>query len=151
MGICASDINAAGKHNLEFNKGNHYHANHTEKTKEALKNYFPGAMAGSTVEEISYRMLSDRGFTDANTLYCDCSCPDEVNHDNPLEDVTTMFTNRWGEVFNLGGLAGLPFTGQTGFGAFAAHVPVDGNIVLMFAPHIGIDANGVLGKVLRDG
>lgn len=96
-------------------------------------------------------MLSKRGFNDANTLYCDCSCPDEVNHDDPLEDVTTMFTNRWGEVFNLGGLAGLPFTGQTGFGAFAAHVPTDGNIVLCFAPHVGIDSNGTIGKVLREG
>lgn len=103
------------------------------------------------MEEIAFRFLDKRGFTDANTLYCDCSCPDEVNHDDPLEDVTTMFTNRWGEVFPLGGLAGLPFTGRTGWGAFAAHVPVDGNIVLLFAPHVGIDADGNIGKVTREG
>ena len=40
---------------------------------------------------------------------------------------------------------------QTGFGAFAAHVPTDGNIVLCFAPHVGIDSNGTIGKVLREG
>jgi len=48
-------------------------------------------------------------------------------------------------------LAGLPFTGKTGWGAFSAHVPVDGNIVIMFAPHVGIDRNGNVGKITRDG
>ena len=34
--------------------------------------------------------------------------------------------NHLGEVFHLGGLAGVPFTGKTGFAAFSHHVP-DGN------------------------
>ena len=58
---------------------------------------------------------------------------------------------RWGEVFPLGGLAGIPFTGVTGWGAFSHHVPKDGNIVVLYAPHVGITADGVVGKVHRPG
>jgi len=55
-------------------------------------------------------------------------------------------------VFPLAGLAGLPFTGKTGWGAFSSHVPTpDGNIVVMFAPHVGIDRDGVVGSIHRDG
>jgi hypothetical protein len=62
-----------------------------------------------------------------------------------------MFAFRWGEVFPLGGLAGMPFTGKTGWGAFSSHVPKNGNITVLFAPHVGIDKNGNIGKVTRDG
>jgi hypothetical protein len=51
----------------------------------------------------------------------------------------------------MGGLGGLPFTGSTGFGAFAAHVPTDGNLFIVFAPHVGIGPDGEVGKYLRDG
>ena len=55
-------------------------------------------------------------------------------------------------MFPLAGLAGLPFTGKTGWGAFSSHVPTpDGNIVVMFAPHVGIDRDGVVGSIHRDG
>ena len=59
--------------------------------------------------------------------------------------------DRWGEVFDLSGLAGLPFTGKTGWDAFSSHCPEDGNIVILFAPHVGIDRNGNVGKVYRKG
>ena len=91
------------------------------------------------------------GFTSENTLFADSSCPDEINHDNPDEDVTALFASRWGEMFPLGGLAGLPFTGKTGWAAFSSHCPKNGNIVVMFAPHVGIDSDGIVGKADRDG
>jgi len=31
------------------------------------------------------------GFTDDNTLFADSSCPDEINHDDPDEDITSLF------------------------------------------------------------
>jgi hypothetical protein len=91
------------------------------------------------------------GFTNENTLFADCSCPDEVNHDDPEEDITLLFHSRWGEIFPLGGLAGFPFTGKTGWSAYCSHVPKDGNIVILFAPHVGIDLDGTVGKILRAG
>ena len=45
----------------------------------------------------------------------------------------------------MGGLGSLPFIGKVGFGAFAAHVPKDGNLVILFGPHVGIGPNGILG------
>ena len=56
-------------------------------------------------------------------MYADSSCPDEINHDNSEEDVTSLFHKRWGSTFPLSGLGGLPFTGKTGWGAFSGHVP----------------------------
>ena len=95
--------------------------------------------------------LIKRDFNENNTLFCDSSCPDEINHDDPKEDISMLFQQRWGSVFPLGGLAGLPFTGKTGWGAFSSHVPKEGNIIVLFAPHVGIDSSGTVGKVLRDG
>jgi hypothetical protein len=54
-------------------------------------------------------------------------------------------------MFPLGGLAGFPFTGKTGWGAFNSHIPKDGNVVIMIAPHVGIDSSGCIGKVHRHG
>lgn len=119
--------------------------------KKAWQKNFPGAMKGREVEEITYNKLKDLGFNAENTLFADCSCPDEVNHDDPFEDITSLFARRWGEMFPLAGLAGLPFTGKTGWGAFSSHCPADGNIVILFAPHVGIDTKGNIGKVLREG
>jgi len=95
--------------------------------------------------------LSQLGFKAENTLFIDCSCPDEINHNDPLEDMTSLFSRRYGEVFPLGGLGGLPFTGKTGWAASSSHVPNDGNIVLLFAPHVGVDSLGKVGSINRFG
>jgi hypothetical protein len=54
-------------------------------------------------------------------------------------------------VFALSGLAGLPFVGKTGWEAFSSHCPKDGNIVILFAPHVGIDGDGNVGSINRNG
>ena len=95
--------------------------------------------------------LADHGFTDDNTLYADSSCPDEINHDDPKEDITSLFTAHWGEIFPLGGLAGLPFSGKSGWKEFSEHCPKDGNIFILFAPHVGVSNNGQVGFVVRNG
>ena len=105
-----------------------------------LRKYFPGALKGSAADRLVAAELEKRGFTDENTLFADSSCPDEINHDDPLEDITSLFQNRWGEIFPLAGLAGFPFTGKTGWGAFSSHCAKDGNIVILFAPHVGVSA-----------
>ena len=47
--------------------------------------------------------------------------------------------------------AGFPFAGNTGFGAMSAHIPDDGNCLIVFAPHVGITQDGLVGKVEREG
>ena len=51
----------------------------------------------------------------------------------------------------LGGLGGLPFVGKTGFKAYSHHVPHDGNLFIVFAPHVGIADDGLIGKISRAG
>ena len=60
-------------------------------------------------------------------------------------------SRRWGEAFTLGGLAGLPFVGKSGFGAYFHHVPVNGKLLIIFAPHVGIGQLGKIGALQRDG
>ena len=59
--------------------------------------------------------------------------------------------NRWQEGFTLGGLGGLPFAGKSGFGAYLHHVPEDGKLLVLFAPHVGIGPLGRVGALQRDG
>jgi Limiting CO2-inducible proteins B/C beta carbonyic anhydrases len=51
----------------------------------------------------------------------------------------------------MGGLAGFPFAGVTGFGAMAAHIPDGGSCLLVYGPHVGIDKDGNVGKINRKG
>jgi hypothetical protein len=50
-----------------------------------------------------------------------------------------------GEVFHMGGLGGIPFTGKTGFNAFSSHVPDHGNLFVLMAPHVGVSRSAKIG------
>lgn len=113
--------------------------------------YFPGALAARSTESIVASKLKDLGFTAENTLFAHSTCPDDVNYDNPKEDITALFQNRWGEMFPLGGLGGFPFSGKTGWNKLCNEYPRDGNVCLLFAPHVGINKAGEIGKVMRRG
>lgn len=117
-----------------------------EDTQDIL---FPTAMLSSDVDRTVARVLTQRGFTPANTLFGHSVCSDEIN--NRKEQLIPLMVNRWQEGFTLGGLAGLPFAGKSGFGAFLHHVPDSGKLLIIFAPHVGIDANGRVGALQRDG
>jgi hypothetical protein len=45
----------------------------------------------------------------------------------------------------------LPFAGKSGFGAYLHHVPDSGKLLVIFAPHVGIDEIGRIGSLQRDG
>jgi hypothetical protein len=51
----------------------------------------------------------------------------------------------------MGGLAGVPFTGRTGFGAYSAHVAKNGHCFVLQAPHIGLSDELDFGKYSREG
>jgi hypothetical protein len=55
--------------------------------------------------------------------------------------------------FMSGGLAGYPFVGSVGFGAFASHVATDlgGTLFVTSMPHIGVTEDGRSGRMLRRG
>lgn len=117
--------------------------------KAVIEENFPGSLSSAdTLKKIS-KVMEDRCHTDDNTLFAQSVCPDEINHEPG--DITNLFTEYFGEVFHLGGLGGIPFTGKTGFAAYSHHVPEDGHCFILMAPHIGLDSALDLGKYDREG
>lgn len=111
--------------------------------------YFPGAKSSSAMDSTIWKALSARGYTKDNTLFGMSVCSDEVNfHDSEIID---LLKQRWGETFSLGGLAGLPFAGKAGLSAYAHHVPDEGKLFILFAPHVGVGIDGKVGALERDG
>jgi hypothetical protein len=74
-------------------------------------------------------------------------CCDELAR--PLE---ASFAHLYGyNFFSLGGLAGMPFGGVTGFKAMASHIPNEGSCLVIYGPHVGVDLAGKVGTVERRG
>lgn len=88
--------------------------------------------------------------TASNTVFGESTCPDELNHDS-FTDISSKLGIQMGEVFMLGGLAGIPFTGKAGWSAFSHHVPTGGNIFVLYGPHVGISNDGKIGYIERPG
>lgn len=78
----------------------------------AIKLTFPGALNYETLEKRVVEKLGTKGFTPANTLLATSLCCDELAR-NLEKDLAKVY----GKNFNLGGLAGFPFGGNTAFGA----------------------------------
>jgi len=117
--------------------------------EEAMLQNFPTAMLSGDVDRAIWKTLKARGFTPSNTIFGHSVCSDEVN--NRKEQLIPLMTDRWQEGFTLGGLGGLPFAGKSGFGAYLHHVPDSGKLLVLFAPHVGIDSEGRVGSLQRDG
>jgi hypothetical protein len=111
-----------------------------------VQSYYPGAISNKKLVSKVVDILTSKGYSPANTLLATSLCCDELARQ--LED---DFNGIYGNNFNLGGLAGFPFAGNTGFGAMAAHIPDDGYCLTVFGPHVGITADGTVGKVERSG
>mmetsp|Transcript_1900 Transcript_1900/g.3059 ORF Transcript_1900/g.3059 Transcript_1900/m.3059 type:complete len:296 (+) Transcript_1900:35-922(+) len=111
-----------------------------------VKKAFPGAISNTDLVNKVVGVLEGKGFANENTLLATSLCADELAR--VLED---EFVSVYGNNFNLGGLSGFPFAGNTGFGAMAAHIPDDGFCLLVHGPHVGICKNGQIGKVERQG
>ena len=99
-------------------------------------------------QRINFALLKE-GSRPSNTLFACSVCPDEINHyPNSLNNRLSRVA---GKCFYMGGLAGIPFIGKVGYNAFTSHMPYGGNLVILFAPHVGITQDGEFGKFGRDG
>lgn len=119
------------------------------KCELSLRQHFSGAVPGQVILLRTSLALKRLGVLPENSLYGQSICPDEINNENG--DLATCMKTYWGSCFPMGGISGAPFVGRTGFHAFAHHVPDDGNVVILFGPHIAISDAGELGKYLRTG
>jgi hypothetical protein len=112
-----------------------------------VRRHYPNAI--TTVESVD-RLLdlfkSRFGLDPNQVMLADSICSDDVNSIEYPKRAYEMLGP-----FKMGGLDGFPFTGLTGMGAFAGHVPDNGAVFIYHAPHIGIDKQGNLGQILREG
>eukprot|EP00008_Paramoeba_atlantica_P002226 CAMPEP_0201503614 /NCGR_PEP_ID=MMETSP0151_2-20130828/84761_1 /ASSEMBLY_ACC=CAM_ASM_000257 /TAXON_ID=200890 /ORGANISM="Paramoeba atlantica, Strain 621/1 / CCAP 1560/9" /LENGTH=255 /DNA_ID=CAMNT_0047897285 /DNA_START=28 /DNA_END=792 /DNA_ORIENTATION=- len=112
----------------------------------SFPNSVPLELLVKTVKKI---LLNDQRTTNLveKSLVATSNCPDEINRDFDFHLAT-----HFGRPFTMGGLAGFPFVGKTGFQAFLAHVPEDGLMVLFCSSHVGVDhVTREVGKILRLG
>ena len=116
---------------------------------QTLQRAFPGALPGSAVTARVRDLVRPYGVEKGNVVYGQSICPDEINYEDG--DLAMLMANHWGNCFPLGGLGGAPFSGKTGFSAFSHHVPENGNVIVLFGPHVGISEAGEIGKYLRHG
>lgn len=118
-----------------------------ETVTSKIKSVFPGALSNDALlDRVAFRLIR-QGFQKDTTLVASSLCADEVNR--PLEETFRSF---YGDnYFAMGGLAGFPFSGVTGFGAMASHIPDGGKCLLVYGPHVGVDSSGNVGKVDRRG
>lgn len=111
--------------------------------KHILDNY-PNAKPFSQVASQVHDLLKEKGVELDQSVVAASICSDEVNN-SYLKSIGA------GGDFFLGGLAGLPHTGLTGMTAFSHHIGDNGASILVYGPHIGVDNDGTVGNVLRQG
>lgn len=113
-----------------------------------IKSFYPKAEKGDDYTSRTVKKLKDdHGFDIEKTILATSVCSDEIIRSaTNFRDYVSLNTP-----FQLGGLAGFPFTGLTGFAAFASHVPDDGCAIFLYGPHIGISGSNELGRVIRTG
>jgi len=114
------------------------------KWQQTLSKTFPKAIDFKDLTTVTKDVLSSVGLTTNNTLFGNCTCRDEINQYD-IEKLAAI----WGENFDLAGLGGYPSAGITGFSAYNHHVPDRGYQFILYGPHIGLDEEGILGKVHR--
>lgn len=114
---------------------------------ELVRRYYPNAQ--TTIDGVNHLIdLVEDGLDlePMQIMMADSICSDDVNSIQ-LPARTREFLGP----FKMGGLDGFPFTGLTGMGAFASHVPDDGAVLVYYGPHIGISRRRQAGEIIRFG
>jgi len=107
---------------------------------------FPGALTNHELVKKISSTLESAGYDVGTTLLSTSFCCDELNRSLEVD-----LANKFRSNFNMGGLAGFPFGGPTGFGAMASHIPDGGSCLIVFGPHVGVDSTGAVGTIERWG
>jgi hypothetical protein len=119
----------------------------------AVDKYFPTALTSRKTADKVIMALRARGYTSQNTLFGASVCSDEINVSARIPKClyNELAASCGNKAFALGGLAGVPFVGKSGLGACVGHVPDQGKLLILFAPHVGISEKGEVGPIRRNG
>jgi hypothetical protein len=110
-----------------------------------VEEVYPGAFTNETLTKKVQHSLDAYGYGES-TILATSLCSDEVNR-----ELEKGLNQLYGDNFCMGGLAGFSFCGKTSFGAMASHIPDGGSCLIVYGPHVGIDANCDVGVVDRRG
>ena len=112
-----------------------------------VRKYYPNALTTiDTVNRIIDYVEEKLDLEPAQVMLADSICSDDVNSiQYPARALEFLGP------FKMGGLDGFPFTGLTGMGAFASHVPDDGAVYIYYGPHIGVSKERIIGEIHRLG
>jgi len=113
---------------------------------QQVRHHFPKAVPLDKLVRVVSSVLREHHVYPKNTLLAVSTCVDEL--ERRLE---RAFSAEWNPAFMFGGLAGYPFAGLVGMIACLDHVPENGNLLLVYASHVGIDKDGTVGYVERRG
>jgi len=115
------------------------------KVLERAEEVFPGALSNKVLTQKVKDALDTYNYGNT-TILATSLCCDEVNR-----ELEKDLINLYGDNFAMGGLAGFPFCGKTSFAAMAHHIPDGGSCLVVYGPHVGIDADCNVGKINRRG
>ncbi len=120
----------------------------------AVRSHYPQALPATAFRrQIAGWLEQHLGVRRNHVLLGTSVCADDIVFSTDVAgNIETHQATRYlPGLFEMGGLAGLPFAGKTGMTAFAHHVPDQGAACIVYGPHIGMSDAGQLGKVLRPG
>lgn len=120
-----------------------------------VRGIYPSASLVETWGTYTVNYIKQKSGLDANkVLYAVGICADDVDAftvDGNLGQFPVSMNSFLGP-FMAGGLAGYPFVGSIGFGAFASHITDTGSLLISCTPHIGITrVSGSAGYQFRKG
>lgn len=121
----------------------------TPDVRSVVRGAFPTAVPADVFIEWTLASGARHGMTPDVTLPILVTCRDEA-----LTDFKNLVSQAWGLTFSGMSLGGAFTMGRTGLDAARRHIP-DAELPLRAAffvfPHIGIDEDGVIGNIRRQG
>ena len=121
---------------------------------------FSGSVLSSFWGSYTTGYIQNLGFAPEDIVFAEGICSDDVDAPvfqgiNNIGQFPTS-TNTLLGPFMSGGLAGYPFVGQVGLGAWASHITTGttvsgGTLYITSTPHIGITIDGDVGQIYRRG
>jgi hypothetical protein len=116
---------------------------------------FSGAVLSEVWGTYTTEYITNEGIPSTDIILAEGICSDDVDAAYLPGNIGGWPTsiNSFLGPFMSGGLAGYPFVGSVGFGAFASHVAttLDGTLFVTSMPHIGVTEDGRSGRMLRRG
>ena len=116
---------------------------------------FSGAVLSEVWGTYTTQYITDEGIPSTSIVLAEGICSDDVDASKVPNNIGGWpnSINSFLGPFMSGGLAGYPFVGSVGYGAFASHVAttLDGTLFVTSMPHIGVTEDGRSGRMLRRG